>query len=84
MMRKIIILVVMLALLLPVFGLAQDSKETMTLKRDLIQERVMRVQAELTLMKTQFREGQQALQTLTKELETLNASLKTAEETEKK
>ncbi|MFH2073804.1 MAG: hypothetical protein ABIJ57_00460 [Pseudomonadota bacterium] len=82
-MKKIVLILAML-LMLPLAGFAQDSKETMTLKRDLIQERVLRVKAELTLMQSQFREGQMALQTLAKELETLNTGLKAAEGTEKK
>lgn len=83
-MRKIILIVLMITLLSPLGALGQESKETLTLKRDLAQERVLRVQAELSLMKTQYRDGQQALQTLTKELESLNASLKALETAEKK
>lgn len=78
-MKRIIAICFVILLLFPVVGFSQDSKETLTLKRDLAQERVMRITAELGLMKTQFREGQQALKDLQKDLDGLNASLKAIE-----
>ena len=83
-MKKAFVILMVVLMLGPVMGLAQDGKEILTLKRELAQERVLRVKAELTLMQSQYREGQMALQELTKELEKLNASLKAAEGTEKK
>ncbi len=82
-MKKALMILAML-LMFPLAAFAQDGKETMTLKRDLIQERVLRIKAELSLMQSQYREGQQALQSLTKDLESLNAALKATEGTEKK
>jgi hypothetical protein len=82
-MKRIVLILAML-LMFPLAAFAQDSKETMTLKRDLVQERVMRIRAELEVMKSQFREGQEALKAAAKDLESLNASLKAAEGTEKK
>jgi hypothetical protein len=78
-MKRIILIFFVILLLFPVVGFAQDSKETLALKRDLAQERVMRITAELGLMKIQFREGQQALKDLQKELNGLTASLKAIE-----
>ena len=66
-------------LMFPLAALAQDSKEVLTLKRDLAQEKVLRIQAELVILKTQFQNGQVQLQALAKEIEGLNASLKALE-----
>lgn len=74
-MKRICLVLAMLLVLSPL-ALAQDSKEVLTLKRDLVQERVLRVQAELVILKTQFQNGQIQLQAMAKELEGLNASLK--------
>lgn len=60
-------------------GAAEDSKEVITLKRDLAQERVARIQMQLNLMQQQFKEGQQMLQASQKELESFNAKLKALE-----
>ena len=54
---------------------AEDSKEVLTLKRDLAQERVARLNAQLSLMQQQFNEGQNYLKEVTKELNDLNAKL---------
>ena len=74
-MRKILAALCMV-LLLSVFAYAQDSKEVLTLKRDLAQERVVRIKTELELMKVQYREGQEALKATSAELEKLNQALK--------
>ena len=88
---KKIVLVLALLLMLPLAAFAQDSpgiapqvayKEVLTLKRDYSQERIMRLQAELSLMQIQFREGQAALQAEKKNLDSLNASLKALEKAE--
>ena len=82
-MRKALLLVICLLLLSsPAF--AQESKETLTLKRDLMQERVARIQSQLELMRIQFREGQEAQKVATKELDAINAALKAMESAEKK
>ncbi len=71
------LLVVCLFLLFALPSFAQDdSKETLTLKRDLAQERVIRIRAELELMKGQYRDGQEALKKVTQEFEKLNAEVK--------
>ena len=58
---------------------AEDSKEVITLKRDLAQERVLRIQSQLSLMQQQFVDGQKYLQEVTKELKELNDKLKAME-----
>jgi len=65
-----------LVVLLVVFAYAQDSKEVLTLKRDLAQERVVRIKTELELMKSQYKEGQEALKATSAELDRLNQALK--------
>jgi len=77
-MKKTILIMAML-LMFPLAAFAQDSKEVLTLKRDLVQERILRVQAEMVILKTQYQNGQVQLQVLTKDLEGLNASLKALE-----
>ena len=62
------------------FAFAEDSKDVMTLKRDLAQERVLRIKSELELIKSQYREGQEALKTASGDLDKLNTSLKSLEE----
>ncbi len=62
---------------LPVWG--DDSKEVLTLKRDLAQERILRLQSQLSLMQSQFAEGQKYLQETQKELKDLEAQLKAME-----
>lgn len=59
---------------------AEDSKDVITLKRDLAQERVLRIKSELELIKSQYREGQEALKTASGDLDKLTASLKSLEE----
>ena len=76
-MKKLLV-AVLLAVFLVVPAFAQDNLEMLTLKRDLIQERVMRVQAELNLMRSQFAAGQEALKDLNKELEAANSAVKAA------
>jgi septal ring factor EnvC (AmiA/AmiB activator) len=79
-MKKIFAILVVCIFLTPCFSFATDD----VARRDLLQERVMRIQAELALMKTQFTEGQKALAVVAKELNELNAKLKPAEKAEKK
>lgn len=86
-MKKTILVMCMLVMVsFPAFG--ADSKEIVGLKRDASQERVLRIQTELELLKTRFREGQIALQTEAKLLEDYTAKLKAletpAKETESK
>ena len=73
------ILVALAILFFPLVAMSQDSKEVLTLKRDLAQERIVRVQTQMTLMQQQFKEGQQVLQASQKELEELNGKLKAME-----
>ena len=80
-MKKILVAVILLAMVLslPLFAMGEDSKEILTLKRDLAQERVLRLQSQLSLMQQQFNEGQTYLKEVTKELNDLNATLKAME-----
>lgn len=79
--RSLVVLIILLPLivaltLLFVNGVkAEDSKEVLTLKRDLAQERVLRLQSQLSLMQQQFAEGQKYLQETQKELTELSAKL---------
>lgn len=82
-MRKLVMVIMAMAMLmvvsLPFTVMGEDSKEVLTLKRDLAQERVLRIQSQLSLMQSQFKEGQEYLQVVTKELNDLNAQLKAME-----
>ena len=77
---KRLTLAVLIVLFFAPLVFAQEGKEMVTLRRDFMQERVIRITAELELMKVKFREGQEILKACQKELETLNASVKTFEE----
>ncbi len=80
-MKKILVAIILLAMVLslPLFAMGEDSKEVLTLKRDLAQERVARLNAQLSLMQQQFNEGQTYLKEVTKELNDLNVQLKAME-----
>jgi len=80
-MKKLLAMVILVGLVLslPLFAMGEDNKEVLTLKRDLAQERVLRLQAQLSLMQQQFKDGQEYLQVITKELNDLNAKLKAME-----
>ena len=80
-MKKLIAIAVMIGLMMSVSTLVMgdDSKEVLTLRRDLAQERVLRIQSQLSLMQQQFADGQKYLQEVTKELKELNDKLKAME-----
>lgn len=80
-MKRICLVLAVLLVLGPLgaFAASQDSKETLTLKRDLAQERVLRISAELEVLRAKFNEGQIMLQAEKKNLENLNAALKEPE-----
>ena len=78
-MKKILIVICILLLASPVF--AGGSKEILTLKRDLVQERVLRIRSEMELLKVQYDKGQDALKAAAKELEGLTLELKTLDGT---
>ena len=80
-MKKLLVMVILVGLVLslPLFAMGEESKEILTLKRDLAQERVARLNAQLSLMQQQFKEGQEYLQVVTKELNDLNGKLKAME-----
>ena len=77
-MKKFILVICFLVMASLAF--AEDSKETLTLRRDLAQERVLRIKSELELIKSQYREGQEALKTASGDLDKLNTSLKSLDE----
>ena len=81
-MKKVLIMIRLLFLASPVF--AGDSRETLTLKRDLVQERVMRIRTEMELLKVQYNKGQFALKAAAKELEGLSSDLKDLDNAEGK
>jgi len=80
-MKKLLVAIILVGLVLslPLFAMGEDSKEVLTLKRDLAQERVARLNAQLSLMQQQFNEGQTYLKEVTKELNDLNGQLKAME-----
>ena len=80
-MKKLMVMVILVGLILslPLFAMGEDNKEVLTLKRDLAQERVARLQAQMALMQQQFNEGQKYLQETQKELNELNAKLTSME-----
>ena len=77
-MKKLIMLVCVM-LLMSSLAMGDDSKEILTLKRDLAQERVARLQAQLIILQQQFAEGQKYLQEVQKELKELDVKLKAME-----
>ena len=79
--KKLITTVILVGLFLslPLFVMGEDSKEVLILKRDLAQERVLRLQSQLSLMQQQFIEGQKYLKEVEKELNDLNEKLKVME-----
>lgn len=84
-MKRFCLVLVMLLVLGPLGVFAQDNKEVLTLKRDLIQERILRVKAEMVVLKSQYQNGQAQLQEMAQELEGLNIKLKALDpEPEKK
>lgn len=83
-MKRICLILAMLLVLGPLGVFAQDSKETLTLKRDLSQERVLRISAELEILRARFSEGQIMLQAEKKNLESLNINLNALESEKKK
>lgn len=82
-MRKIL-WVILFLIILPFSAIAADSNEVLTLKRDVAQERVIRLQTEIELMRIQYGKAQEMLKATQKDLETLNAALRPADEKEKK
>lgn len=80
-MKKLLVIVILVGLVfsLPLFAMGEDSKEVLTLKRDLAQERILRIQSQLSLMQQQFSEGQKYLNEQQKELNDLNIKLKAME-----
>jgi len=64
---------------LPLIAKGEDTKEVLTLKRDLTAEKILRIQTQLQLMQQSFAEGQEALKQLKVELDGLNAKLKAME-----
>lgn len=78
-MKKIIAVLIVALFLFPTIVLAQQGKDdALVMKRDLLQERVLRIQAELGLMRVQFRDAQMALQAANKELQEINAKIELA------
>jgi CII-binding regulator of phage lambda lysogenization HflD len=76
-MKKILLLVVCFTILLPLISWGEDSKEVLTLQRDLYQEKILRVETQLIVLQYQMREGNDILNNLKKELDSLNNKLKT-------
>jgi outer membrane murein-binding lipoprotein Lpp len=58
---------------------AEDSKEVLTLKRDLAAERVQRLQAQMVVLQQQFRDSQEALEIAKKDFKTAQDQLKAME-----
>lgn len=80
------LLVVLIAWVLVMGGItaqtvlgAEDSKETLTLKRDLLVERIMRMQTAMELMKRDFASMQQAIPKLQEELKAIQGKLEAME-----
>jgi Skp family chaperone for outer membrane proteins len=73
---KKLFLAVMLVIVFGSFSFAEESKEVISLKREVIQERIMRITAELEVIKIRFRDGQIALQDANSELKGIDVKLK--------
>jgi hypothetical protein len=79
-MRKILIIALLAALFLaPAVLASEESKAVLGLKKEVLQERVMRIQLQLEVMRQQFREAQTALTGAKKDLEDLDIKLKVLE-----
>lgn len=81
-MRKFIVIVCLLLFCTVAF--AEDSKEVMTLKRDVLAERIMRIKSEQELMKIQFTQSNEALVKLTAEFKEIQEKLQPAEKAKEK
>ena len=80
-MKKLLVAIILVGLVLslPLFAMGEDSKEVLTLKRDLAQEKVVRIQSQLALMQQQFAEGQKVLADTQKLLKDLDGKLSAME-----
>ena len=79
-MKKILVCIIIIGLILMgSLSFAEDSKEILILKRELAQEKIMRIQAQLQLLQQQFKDGQDFLKEVTKEFNDLNAKLNAME-----
>ena len=74
-MKKIFVFFLLVALAIPSLAMGEDSKEVLTLKRDLAAERVLRLSAELELIRSRFQKWQEALVDAKAELNVLNSRL---------
>ncbi|MFH1740283.1 MAG: hypothetical protein ABIH23_14840 [bacterium] len=80
-MKKAFAVILILGFILsPFVVMGQDAKEILALKRDLVQEKIVRIQTQLELMKIKYQEGQAAVKALQTELKDLDDKLKTMEE----
>ena len=79
-MKKIFVLFLLAALVaIPSLAMAEDSKEILILKRAFAQERVLRLTAELELMKNQIQKWQEGLEDAKTALKALNSQLEDLE-----
>ena len=69
----------MVMFLFPAGAFSAENNEMLIMKRDLAQERVLRMQSELTLMKIQYQKGQEILQATIKEFQELDEKVKALE-----
>jgi len=72
---KRILLAVLALMFCSTLALADDSREMLTIKRDLAIERVMRIKTEIELMRLQFKASQDNLKLATKDFEDVSAAL---------
>ena len=61
------------------FLYAEDSKEVLILKQQILSERIMRIQTQLQLLQRQFKDGQELLKTTQQEFEAVTNQLKALE-----
>jgi len=76
-MRLVVVLVLVLTFAGICFG--EDSKETLILKKELAQEKSLRIQFQMQIMEREYKEGQETLKKLSVELNDLDAKIKAIE-----
>jgi len=79
-MKKVFsVLVLAVFLAAPLYAFGAEVETTLTLKRDLVQERITRIQAQLELMRVKYAQGQQNLTILKKQLQDLEQQIRIQE-----
>lgn len=82
-MKKLLAIGLCLAFLMPVIAMGQDTKEVITLKKELSQQKVQTVQLQIQLMQERFANAQDLLKQLQVEITGYDEQLKAMEAADK-